>query len=48
MNKGRAGEDRGSKEMDRCPLTISGQKPSQNDPWDIMYSPEGRSKASII
>jgi hypothetical protein len=23
MNKGRVGEDRGSKEMDRCPLTAS-------------------------
>jgi hypothetical protein len=22
MNKGRVGEDRGSKEMDRCPLTL--------------------------
>jgi hypothetical protein len=25
MNRWRVGEDRGSKEMDRCPLTISGE-----------------------
>jgi hypothetical protein len=35
MDRGRVGEDRGSKETDRCPLTIRvfSQDPDTQQPW---------------
>jgi hypothetical protein len=39
MNRGRVGEDRGSKETDRCPLTLPGHEPMRVQTWFAVDTP---------